>query len=256
MSERQPPSETTKAAVQGIGMLGLLGTGMFVMSGLKSGSIKPAEILVELPAYRDAFLDALAPALATIAVALVIIGVGILCARNGRALLAVWWRYRRRWAQVMAAEGLVVKTAKTTTVPKLASIVPGPDVDVVTVAMLPGQSAADWDARTSALATAFGATAGAVRYGDTARHLDLVFSRSTDAGGRPMKALPAPTPPPLAIPIPLHRPHGDRVATVRAWGLQIGWALISAPDAYGHQNTRLKGSVRWARARHLLVPAT
>ncbi|MFD3431232.1 hypothetical protein ACFWSP_40540 [Streptomyces sp. NPDC058618] len=256
MSERQPPSEFTQAMVQGVGMLGLITGGTFLMRGLKTGSIQPAEILESLPRYRDAFLDALAPALATVAAVLIVVGIGVLTARHGRTLLAVWWRYNRRWAQVMAAEGLVIKSAKNVRIPKLHTVVAGPDADVVTVAMLPGQSAADWDARTHSLATAFGATAGAVRYGEQDRHLDLVFSRSAEGGGRPMKALPAPTPPPLAIPIPINRPRGDRVATVRAWGLQIGWALISTPDAYGHHTTRLKGSLRWARAQHLLVPAT
>jgi hypothetical protein len=57
MSRRNPPSETTVAVVgallQSGGVLALLLGGLFVMKGLVSGVIRPAEIFARLPHPPD-----------------------------------------------------------------------------------------------------------------------------------------------------------------------------------------------------------
>lgn len=247
MNDRQPPSAAAQALVQGIGMLALMAFGVFVLRGLKIGTIRPAEIVAAIPRYRDALLDAVAPTLAALAAMALIVGFGMLAARHGRTLLAVWWRYRRRWAAVMAREGLVVTAANRVQVPPVRAITAGTNADVITVSLLAGQSLADWDARRSSLAAAFGATASAVRPGDRPADIDLLFSRSHSPSGKPAGKALMPVRPRL-LSIPTSAREGGLAATARVWGLQIGWALISDPTTTTFRpKHRVRGSVRWVK---------
>ncbi|WP_405148864.1 hypothetical protein OG308_02385 [Nocardia salmonicida] len=68
-----------------------------------------------------------------------------------------WFRYRRRWATVMAACQLT-KTDNNdrVIVPALAGVRIGESLDVVRAKMLPGHSPSDWENRVEHLAHAFG----------------------------------------------------------------------------------------------------
>ncbi|WP_181698789.1 hypothetical protein [Nocardia sp. GTS18] len=74
-----------------------------------------------------------------------------------RSRWMTWFRYRRRWATVMAACQLT-KTDNNdrVIVPALAGVRIGESLDVVKAKMLPGHSPSDWENRVEHLAHAFG----------------------------------------------------------------------------------------------------
>ncbi len=256
MSDRQPPSEATKAMVQGVGMLGLIVVGIFVMDGLRTGSIRPVEIAADIPVWKDTILGYVPLVLGSAAVALVSVLCAILAARHGRGMVkataAVWWRYRRRWADVMTAAELAGKPTKNGAVPLpvLRGVALGPDADVLTVTMLPGQSPADWDRRATTLAHAFGAASGRIQI--TAKgagsDIDVILERSAAGGGdSDRKALPAPasaTLPGLVLDPAQAGARREQVA-VRAWSLQIVWARIRVGGDNETGRWWFGGRVRW-----------
>ncbi|WP_216905904.1 hypothetical protein [Nocardia noduli] len=73
-----------------------------------------------------------------------------------RQRFVAWLRYRRRWVAMSAACGLQVTYGQNIATPRLVSIRVGEFTDRVTLRMLPGQCPADYTARTTHLAHAFG----------------------------------------------------------------------------------------------------
>ena len=110
---------------------------------------------------------------------------GLLAAVSGLALLAwsqLWpasfqqwvtarirsrWRtwsiYRHRWTAICSLHGLTAKLDDQTLVPALRSVTIGSTTDVVEVGILTGQSVADWQNRSAALAETFRARRVTVR---------------------------------------------------------------------------------------------
>jgi S-DNA-T family DNA segregation ATPase FtsK/SpoIIIE len=66
-----------------------------------------------------------------------------------------WSIYRHRWTAICALHGLTAKLDDRTLVPALQSVTIGPATDVVEVGILVGQSVADWQNKSAALAEAF-----------------------------------------------------------------------------------------------------
>ncbi|MFE3229809.1 hypothetical protein [Nocardia sp. NPDC059228] len=259
MSDRQPPHPFTVALVQIIGFLALFTGGALLMKGLMSGTIKPAEIAAQIPHWKAAVLEALPTVLEGGAAVVGSLLAVVLAAKHGRAVLrawiTVWWRYRRRWARVLAHQELTMTDAKHgIQVPTLRSVVTDRHADVLTVAMLPGQSPEEWHRRSADLAKAFGAKTGQVRTG-TDSAIDLVLSRR-DGGLLPAQmALPAPKAPAVSIVLPgieHGQPKGEAVAFVRAWGLQIGYARVVAVDTNDHDRRPVRRNLwgfRWLTVR-------
>lgn len=261
MSDRQPPSEFTKAIVEGVGMLALIIVGMLVLSGMRSGSIRPAEIVAEIPVWRDTIMSYVPIVAGSAAALLVSVLVAVVATRYGRAMVnasaAVWWRYRRRWADAMATVGLVGKPAKKgapAALPTLRSVALGPDADVLTVTMLDGQSTDDWRHRADALARALGATSGRVRVTTSGgiADIDLILEHGGPGGGPGLpepKALPAPpsaTLPGLVLdPAQASARPRQVPAAMRAWSLQIVWARIRVGEDNETGRWWFGGRVRW-----------
>ncbi|WP_280462858.1 hypothetical protein [Nocardia carnea] len=256
MSDRQPPSEFSKAIVEGVGMLALVIVGMLVMSGIRSGDIRPAEIAAEIPVWKETVMSYVPLVLGSAAALLVSVLVAVLASRYGRAMVsdrsAVWWRYKRRWADAMAAVELTGKPAKTggpVRVPALRGASLGDTADVLTVRMLPGQTLSDWHDRAPVLARRFGATSGRIEIttGGTASDVNLVFER-TESGPPERKALEAPasaTVPGLILdPAQAAGMRPERVA-MRAWSLQIVWARLRVGDDNDSGRWWFGGRVRW-----------
>ncbi|WP_162958802.1 hypothetical protein [Nocardia yunnanensis] len=253
--DRQPPSPFTVALVQCLGFFGLFLLAVFVMKGLMTGSIKPAEIAAQVPHWKDAVLEAVPTVLEGGAVVVAsLLGV-VLAAKHGRTFLrvwiTVWWRYRRRWARVLAKAELTQSDTKHgRIVPTLRQVTTDRYADVLTVAMLPGQSPDEWHQASTDLAKAFGAKTGTVRMGSNS-DIDLVLSRR---GGVPDQlALPAPKPPAVSITLPGAdgQPKGELVAFVRAFQLQFGWARVVPVDQYecNRQISRMRWGIRWQTVR-------
>ena len=148
----------------------------------------------------------------------------------------LWWVYRYRWTAICTLHGLTALLEDRTLVPSLCSVSIGASSDVVAVRILTGQSLADWQSRSAALAEALGAyrvTVHSIRPGTisiTAHHAD-----------------------PLATPIRLRYPvptaHVDlsniRVGVTEAgtwWRLPVLGQHILVAGATGSG----KGSVLWS----------
>ncbi|WP_067574437.1 hypothetical protein [Nocardia acidivorans] len=252
---RIPPSPFTIALVQVIGFLTLFTGAAVFMKGLYSGTIRPAEIAARFPHYRDVVLDAVPTVLGGGAAVIGSLLVLVLAAKHSRAVIrawiTVWWRYRRRWARVLAHQELTVTDAKHGhQVPTLRVVTTDQHADVLTVAMLPGQTPEEWHRASSALAKAFGAKHGQVRMGADS-DIDLVLSRRR--GGQLMqKALPAPKTPAIALTLPgteNGQPRGEAVAFVRAWTLQIGYARVIAAHTDQRPARRNLFGFRWLTVR-------
>lgn len=239
------------ALFQGSGMLALVIGGPLFMRGLITGTIRPAEIAARLPHYRDVILDGLTVTLAAVAAVAVLVGVGVLVARHGRVWAGVWvsawWRYRRRWTSVLRTAGLA--TAGT---PKLAAITTSQTTDVLTVTLLPGQSPAEWDQATPALAAAFGASAARVRSMTAdGRRITLEFAYGDDGHHVPLPALLGDA---RALePLPA-RPKPELAASVQAWSLRLSWARVRIAGKDGTGRTWFAGRVQWdTMTRHMLM---
>ncbi|MGY1874273.1 hypothetical protein [Nocardia gipuzkoensis] len=77
--------------------------------------------------------------------------------RRARARFLTWFRYRRRWAELMSACHLSIDRGDRTFIPRLLGVQIGPATDRVRVRMLDGHCPADFENRVSQLAHAFGA---------------------------------------------------------------------------------------------------
>jgi S-DNA-T family DNA segregation ATPase FtsK/SpoIIIE len=147
-----------------------------------------------------------------------------------------WWVYRYRWTAICTLHGLTAKLDEQTLVPALCSVTIGAVCDVVVVRILTGQSVADWQNRSAALAEALRArrvTIRSIRPGAisiTAHHGDA-----------------------LATPIRLRRPATDTTvdpSSVRVgvtengarWRLPVLGQHILVAGATGAG----KGSVLWS----------
>jgi S-DNA-T family DNA segregation ATPase FtsK/SpoIIIE len=121
----------------------------------------------------------------------------------------IWWVYRHRWTAICTLHGLTAKLDNRTLVPAIRSVTLGTACDVVVVRILIGQSVADWQNRTAALAETFRARRVAIRStkpGDimiTAHHGDV-----------------------LATAVPLRRSPAD--VKVDASGVRVGVTDTSA----------------------------
>ena len=147
-----------------------------------------------------------------------------------------WWVYRHRWTAICTLHGLTAKLDERTLVPALRSVTIGATSDVVVVRILTGQSVADWQNRSAALAEALRArrvTIRSIRPGAisiTAHHGDA-----------------------LATPIRLRRPTTQTMVnsagvgvgateTGRWWHLPVLGQHILVAGATGSG----KGSVLWS----------
>ena len=74
-----------------------------------------------------------------------------------------WSIYRHRWTAICTLHGLTAKLDEQTLVPALRSVTIGSTTDVVEVGILTGQSVADWQNRSAALAETFRARRVTVR---------------------------------------------------------------------------------------------
>jgi S-DNA-T family DNA segregation ATPase FtsK/SpoIIIE len=75
----------------------------------------------------------------------------------------IWWVYRRRWTAICTLHGLTAKLDDHTLVPGLGSVTIGASSDVVAVRILTGQSVADWQNKSQALAEALRARRVTIR---------------------------------------------------------------------------------------------
>jgi S-DNA-T family DNA segregation ATPase FtsK/SpoIIIE len=156
--------------------------------------------------------------------------------RRMRTRWRSWWVYRSRWTAICTLHGLTAKLDERTLVPALRSVSVATTSDVVVVRILTGQSVADWQNRSAALAEALRARRvtirsmrpGAIRI--TAHHGDA-----------------------LATPIRLPRPEADtavdpcsvRLGVTEAgmwWRLPVLGQHILVAGSTGAG----KGSVLWS----------
>ena len=75
----------------------------------------------------------------------------------------IWWVYRRRWTAICTLHGLTAKLDDRTLVPALCTVTLGTTTDVLVVRILTGQSVADWQNRSAALAETFRARRVTIR---------------------------------------------------------------------------------------------
>jgi DNA segregation ATPase FtsK/SpoIIIE, S-DNA-T family len=75
----------------------------------------------------------------------------------------IWWVYRRRWTAICTLHGLTAKLDDRTIVPSLCTVTLGTTTDVLVVRILTGQSVADWQKRSAALAETFRARRVTIR---------------------------------------------------------------------------------------------
>jgi len=80
-----------------------------------------------------------------------------------RSRWRTWWIYRHRWETICTLHGLTASIANRTLVPTLRSVSIDATCDVVAVQILVGQSVADWQNKTLALAEAFRAERVTIR---------------------------------------------------------------------------------------------
>jgi len=80
-----------------------------------------------------------------------------------RSRWRTWWIYRHRWEAICTLHGLTASMANRTLVPMLRSVSIDATCDVVVVQILVGQSVADWQNKTLALAEAFRAERVTIR---------------------------------------------------------------------------------------------
>ena len=80
-----------------------------------------------------------------------------------RSRWRTWWVYRHRWTAICTLHGLTAKLDDRTLVPSLQSVTIGLTCDLLVVRILTGQSVADWQHKSAALADAFRAPRVTIR---------------------------------------------------------------------------------------------
>ncbi|PXX07250.1 FtsK/SpoIIIE domain-containing protein [Mycolicibacterium moriokaense] len=148
----------------------------------------------------------------------------------------IWWVYRHRWTAICALHSLTAKLDDRTLVPALRSVTLGATSDVAEVAILTGQSVADWQNKSAALAEALRArrvTIRSIKPGTIA-----ITAHHGDALATPIR-LPRPAPDTTVDPSTL------RVGVTDAgtwWRLPVLGQHILVAGATGAG----KGSVLWS----------
>jgi len=148
----------------------------------------------------------------------------------------IWWVYRARWTAICTLHGLTAKLDEQTLVPALCSVTIGITSDVVVVRILTGQSVADWQNRSAALAEALRARRVTIRSIKPG-----TISITADHGNA------------LATPIRLPRPATDSTVDLSSvgvglteagmwWRLPVLGQRILVAGATGSG----KGSVLWS----------
>jgi S-DNA-T family DNA segregation ATPase FtsK/SpoIIIE len=151
-----------------------------------------------------------------------------------------WWYYRRRWQAVMTITRLAPAYRGRVIVPVLDGVEVTGCTDRVMVALVSGQSPADFAARAEGLAHGFGACLCRVRSGRPgAVVLELVRK---DALADPMPALPIPDVCDLRA-LPVGRREDGTPFTIRLAGTHL---LIAGATGAG------KGSYLWGLVRAML----
>lgn len=248
---------TGKDTAECVGMLVLTAGALTACTGNLS--------LTDMGAYAQTLGELALPVVVGVGATVLALGVAMLLLGRLRVLMAraarLWWCYRRRWAQVMAAQGLTTEAAGVVSTPRIVSVHTTPDgADVVTVRILPGQSVAQWHEASAELAAAFDATEARVSFTPKRTDIALTFRTGPAPTRREPLALPAPKvhPIPLRMPVqgmPQGRQHraGEQVAMqVAGLRLQIVWARVAPTVNNGKQGsftTRqrwgLWGQLRW-----------
>ncbi len=244
---------TGKDTAECVGMLFLTAGALTACTGHLS--------IDHIRAYAQTAQDLAVPVAMGVGGAVLAVGVLLVVVRHLRVLLVaaarVFWLYRRRWAAVLTDLGLTETKGETTIVPRLVSVVRYGTQDVVSVRMLPGQSAASFHERSAALAAEFGAVSARVRFGDVP-HRDCVIVFDRARGPRKEQlALPAPQPHPLPLSLPQQQQqrHGGPQLAIQLTGLRLSivWARVQRT---GHDGSMvriparhrfgLRGELRWA----------
>ncbi len=155
-----------------------------------------------------------------------------------------WWFYRRRWHAVMTIARLAPSYRGRVVVPVLGKVRVTGCTDLVHVALVSGQSPADFAARADGIAHGFRAHLCRVRTGGPgAVVLELV---RRDALAAPMPALPIPEVTDLRA-LPVGRREDGSLFTVRLAGTHL---LIAGATGAG------KGSYLWGLVRVMLPAMT
>ncbi|MGW0163538.1 hypothetical protein ACWDUN_29875 [Mycobacterium sp. NPDC003323] len=252
MSPQRDPW-TGKDTAQCVGMAALMAGGLLACTDNLS--------IDDMSGYARTAQDLVLPVAAGVGGAMLAVGVLLLAIRHLRvwlvAAMRAVWLYRRRWASVLAGLGLTETEGDRVRVPRLVSVVRYGTDDVVTVRMLPGQSAVAWHENSAALAEEFGARSAKVSFGlNRHREVVIVFDRAPNPRG-PLLALEArkPHPLPLALPDAAQRQANPRYAiSVRGVQLRIVWARVrrinendrTGVRAAGRARYGLAGEMRWA----------
>ncbi|GII89483.1 hypothetical cell division FtsK/SpoIIIE protein [Sphaerisporangium siamense] len=161
--------------------------------------------------------------------------------------LRAWWRwmwiYRRHWQPVMAVSGLAKHIGGREYLPRLLKVTSTPMADLVTVKMLSGQSAAEWQDRADNLAHGFAAPECRVKLAKPGRVI-LVFPQR-DVLATPIAAMPVSDAAQVgALPIGLCEDGSPYLLKLHGTHVLVAGATVAG-----------KGSWLWSAIRGLL-PAT
>jgi len=147
-----------------------------------------------------------------------------------------WWRYKRSWEQVCTLHGLTARLGERVLVPALQWVQIGDVTDELSVRIVTGQTVADWQKQSAALAEAWRCRRMTVR---SARPGEVTIrAHRRDALGEPI-ALPRPT---------RDTPTGLDAITIgvadggRPWRLPVLGHHVLVAGATGSG----KGSVLWS----------
>lgn len=180
--------------------------------------------------------------IAAVGFALILVGWRLTGPRSFHRLITgrVWkrWRrwsvYRHPWGAICALHGLAAPLNDDVLIPHLRRVKVGYVTDLLTVRMLPGQTAADWQAQSEALAHAFGGIGVRVRtlkprwISIDVQHTDTLAAA-------------------IAVPDPSQHVHLDRVPigrteTGQPWRVRLAGRHLLVAGATGAG----KGSVVWS----------
>lgn len=147
-----------------------------------------------------------------------------------------WWVYRHRWTALCTLHGLTAKLDDRALVPKLVSVCIGASSDVVEVRILAGQSVADWQNHSAALAEALGARRV------TIRSLKPGTIRITAHHRDPLSSPVRLRCPAIHAPVDLSNLRIGVTETAKWWRLPVVGQHILVAGATGSG----KGSVLWS----------